>query len=82
MPSYSWQVCKGPIPGLRLPLQAWTALERDNIATLDQLTAAADRIERVPGVGPKMAETIRAELARVAIQKQHPDGGPTTSSII
>jgi Holliday junction resolvasome RuvABC DNA-binding subunit len=75
MPNYAWQVCKGPIPGLRLPQQAWTVLERDNITTLDQLTAAADRIERVPGVGPKMAETIRAELARVAVQKQKPSEG-------
>jgi Holliday junction resolvasome RuvABC DNA-binding subunit len=52
----------------------WTVLESDNITTLDQLKAVADRIERIPGVGSKTAEAIRAELARVmASEQQLPD---------
>jgi hypothetical protein len=71
MSRYAWQVRKGPIPGLRLPHHAWTVLERDNITTLDQLKAVADRIERIPGAGSKTAEAIRAELARVMASEQH-----------
>jgi hypothetical protein len=57
----------GPIAGLHLPRRAWTVLERENLTTLDQLTAVADGMERViPGLGRKTARTIRAELARVA----------------
>jgi hypothetical protein len=57
----------GPIDGLHLPRRAWTVLERENITTLDQLKAVADRMERViPGLGRKTARTIRAELARIA----------------
>jgi hypothetical protein len=59
-------VREGPIPGLRLPRKAWLALERAGIATLDQLTAVVDRIEHVAaGIGPKSAQSIRAEVARV-----------------
>lgn len=29
--------CEGPIRGLRLPLNAWNALDRENITTLVQL---------------------------------------------
>jgi DNA-directed RNA polymerase alpha subunit len=56
----------GPIDGLRLPRRAWKVLERENITSLDQLKAAAARIERVvPGIGRKTAQTIRTELVRV-----------------
>jgi hypothetical protein len=55
----------GPIEGLRLPARVWTVLEREHITTLDQLRAAAGRIERFENVGPKTARIIRAELARV-----------------
>lgn len=66
-------ICDGAIPGLRLPCYAWHVLRRENILTLDQLKAVADRIERVyPGVGPKAAAIIRAELARIA----DPNGPP------
>jgi DNA-directed RNA polymerase alpha subunit len=61
----------GPIDGLRLPRRAWKALQQEHIATLDQLRAVADRIERVlPGIGHKTAETIRAELARIAFREK------------
>lgn len=67
MPSPAFENTDGPIPGLRLPLYVWKMLQRDNIATIDQLRAVAGNIEHlVPGIGPKMAHAIRAELARVA----------------
>jgi hypothetical protein len=64
MPSGYFQLCNGPIRGLRLPLNAWVELERANITTLDQLVAAAPQLERIRGIGPKTAQIIRAELAR------------------
>jgi endonuclease III len=51
--------CEGPIRGLRLPLNAWNVLDRENITTLPQLTA-------LPGVGAKTALAIRVELGRIA----------------
>jgi hypothetical protein len=59
--------CGGPIRGLRLPLNAWNALHREGITTIDQLRAMADRIHWLPGIGPKTALAIRVELARVAL---------------
>jgi transposase len=59
--------CEGPIRGLRLLLNAWNVLDRENITTLPQLTAIADRIERLPGIGGKTALAIRAELGRLAL---------------
>ena len=59
--------CEGPIRGLRLPLNAWNVLHRENITTLFQLTAVADRIEQFPGIGAKTALAIRVELGRVAL---------------
>ncbi len=59
--------CEGPIRGLRLPLNAWNVLQRENITTLPQLTAIADRIERLPGIGAKTALAIRVELGRIAL---------------
>ena len=58
--------CEGPIRGLRLPLNAWNVLNRENITTLPQLTAIAPQIERLPGVGAKTALAIRVELGRIA----------------
>jgi hypothetical protein len=60
--------CEGPIRGLRLPLNAWNVLDRENITTLAQLTAIADRVERLPGIGAMTALAIRGELARVALR--------------
>jgi hypothetical protein len=62
-----YEDCGGPIGGLRLPLNAWTALARENITTLPQLTAIADRIERLPGIGTKTSQAIRIELGRIAL---------------
>jgi DNA-directed RNA polymerase alpha subunit len=55
----------GPIEGLRLSRRAWKVLQQENITTLDQLRAVADRLERFDRIGPKTAQIIRAELARI-----------------
>jgi hypothetical protein len=62
-----YEDCEGPIRGLRLPLNAWIVLDRENITTLPQLTAIADRIERLSGIGAKTAQAIRDELGRLAL---------------
>ncbi|WP_201836183.1 hypothetical protein [Microvirga zambiensis] len=59
--------CDGPIRGLRLPLNAWNSLDRENITTLAQLVAIADRVERLLGIGVKTALAIRIELGRIAL---------------
>lgn len=58
--------CEGPIRGLRLPLNAWNALHREGVTTIDQLRAMADKIHTLPGIGAKTALAIRVELGRVA----------------
>jgi hypothetical protein len=62
-----YEDCEGPIRGRRLPLNTWNALHRENITTLSQLTAIADRVERLPGIGAKPALAIRVELGRIAL---------------
>jgi DNA-directed RNA polymerase alpha subunit len=59
--------CEGPIRGLRLPLDAWNALHREGVTTIDQLRAMADKIHTLPGIGAKTALAIRAELGRLAL---------------
>jgi hypothetical protein len=69
----AWRVCKGSIPGLLLPQHAWNVLEDANITTVDQLREIAGQLERlIPGVGPKTAEAIRAELARISAVDEEP----------
>jgi hypothetical protein len=60
-----YQRYEGPIGGLRLPLKTWDVLRRQKITTMDGLTAAADRVHRLEGIGPKTARLIREEIARV-----------------
>jgi DNA-directed RNA polymerase alpha subunit len=57
---------RGPIKGLHLPLIVWNALKNEGITSLDELRAIAGRLERLPGIGPKMARATREELARVS----------------
>jgi hypothetical protein len=64
--SRPYETLEGPIGGLYLPSNAWEALHRENIGTLDQLRANVDWLERFKGVEPKTAQVIRLELARVA----------------
>jgi hypothetical protein len=57
--------CCGPIKGIHLPPEAWHILRRENVTTLNKLRAVADRLEQFRGIGPRRAQAIRAELARV-----------------
>ena len=66
MPNHYSERWEGPIRGLRLPLAAWNSLHDEGITTIDQLRAAADRLERMVGIGSKTAHVIRAELTRVS----------------
>ena len=58
---------EGPISGLHLPLTVWNTLSDEGITTIDQLRAVADQLERLPGIGVKMARVTREELARASV---------------
>jgi hypothetical protein len=62
----------GPIEGLRLPARAWEALRREHVTTIDYLRAVVARIEQFSYIGPKTAELIRQELARVTSLEEQP----------
>ncbi len=66
MPHDRWHCIGEPIRGLRLPYKTWEALRREGITTLERLRARADQIHTLLGSGPKTAQMIREELARVA----------------
>lgn len=68
--------CRGPIGGLVLPPHAWYVLRRENIKSISKLRAVAGHLERFNGIGPKSAQAIRAELARVA----SPDNGQSSGT--
>jgi hypothetical protein len=68
--------CPGPIRGLVLPPNIWYVLRRENIKSISKLRAVADHLERFNGIGPKSAQAIRAELARVA----SPDNGQSSGT--
>jgi hypothetical protein len=67
MANYFNMRSKGPIKGLRLPPPVWDILSDEGITTLDQLKVVAHRLERLPGIGSKMARVTREELARASI---------------
>jgi hypothetical protein len=66
-----YETCQGPIGGLYLPSNAWEALCRENIGTLDQLKANVGWLELYEGIEPKTAQVIRLELARAAPPEGH-----------
>ena len=68
-----WQLYEVPIGGLRLPRKIWNVLRRRNITTLDGLRAAAHRVHRFAGIGPKAARLVRDEIARVTAPNELPD---------
>ncbi|WP_157934315.1 hypothetical protein [Microvirga ossetica] len=55
MPNHYLERWEGPNRGFRLPLAAWNSLHEEGITTLDQLKAGADQLERLVGIGAKMA---------------------------
>ena len=68
--------CRGPISGLVLPPNVWYVLRKQNIKTISKLRAVAGHLEQFDGIGPKRAQAIRAELARVA----SPDNGQSSGA--
>ena len=64
--SRSYETCQGPIGGLYLPSNAWEALHRENIWTLDQVRANVGWLDLYESIEPRTARVIRLELARVA----------------
>jgi len=76
MPNYFDERWDGPIRGLRLPLRVWNTLMDEGITTLDQLRAVADQLERLPGIGSKMARVTRDELARASV----PEGSSSSQN--
>jgi hypothetical protein len=69
--SRSYETCQGPIGGLYLPSNAWEALHRENIGTIDQLKASVGWLELYEDIEPKTAQVIRLELARAAPPEGH-----------
>jgi hypothetical protein len=65
MPHF-YDTSAGPIEGLYLPPVAWKVLQRENIQTMDQLRANADRLEQFDGIAPGMAHMIRLTLTYAA----------------
>jgi predicted DNA-binding helix-hairpin-helix protein len=66
MPNHFNERWGGPIRGLFLPLTAWNSLKNEGITTIDLLKAAADQLERLPGIGVKTAQIVRDEITRVS----------------
>ena len=71
MPRF-YDTCAGPIRDLYLPPVAWDVLRRENIGTMDQLRAHADRLEQFDGIEARMAEVIRHALAHFAPSEGQP----------
>jgi hypothetical protein len=69
-----FDTCAGPIADLYLPPVAWDVLRRENIGTLDQLRADADRLEQFEGIEARMAQVIRQALAQFAPSEEPPWG--------
>jgi hypothetical protein len=66
MPHF-YDTCAGPIEGLYLPCIAGEVLRRENIQTLDQSRANADRLEQFDGIEAWMVLVIRLALAYAAL---------------
>jgi hypothetical protein len=62
----------GPIKGFWLPQRVWAGLVEEGITTLEQLRAIADRLETIPGIGPKSAQVIREQLVRLDAPDREP----------
>jgi hypothetical protein len=71
MPHF-YSTCAGPIGGLYLPVSAWEVLRREDIGTIDQLRAHADRLEQFDGIEARLAQVIRQALAHVASSEEPP----------
>ena len=73
MPRF-YDTCAGPIADLYLPSIAWDVLRRENIGSLDQLRASADRLEQFEDIEARIAQVIRQALAQFAPSEEPPLG--------
>jgi hypothetical protein len=69
MPRSQPQNPDDPFDGLRLPMNAWKALEDAQITNLTQLKALAPLIEQIRGMDPETARVIRDRLERLAARR-------------
>jgi hypothetical protein len=53
---------------------AWDVLRREEIRTIDQLMAWADRLEQFDGIEPRMAQGIRQAPAYVGLPEEKTSG--------
>jgi hypothetical protein len=58
-----------PFDGLRLPINAWKALEDAHVTNLKQLRALAPLIDTIRGMDPETAQVIKDRLDRLASRK-------------
>jgi hypothetical protein len=63
-----------------LPQSVGNVLQRENITTFDQFKAVAERTDQLPVIPlpviePKMALSVREEIARVAVLNVRPEKG-------
>jgi hypothetical protein len=79
MPHF-YDTCEGPIEGLYLPPIAWEVLKRENIQTMDQLRAHADRLEQFDGISVGMAHMIRLALVYTAPFREQTPNTPQYTS--
>jgi hypothetical protein len=69
MPRPPSQNTDDPFDALRLPINAWRALEGAHITNLKQLRALAPLIETIRGMDPETAQVIKDRLDRLAARR-------------
>ena len=58
-----------PFPGLLLPIEAWKAIDKGHITSLEQLQGLASRLSAMPGIDPDLAGIIRDRLDRLSARR-------------
>jgi len=69
MPRPLSQKTGDPFDDLRLPINAWKALEGAHITNLKQLRALAPLIDTIRGMDPETAQVIKDRLDRLAARR-------------
>jgi hypothetical protein len=58
-----------PFRGLLLPMEAWKAIDKAHITSLEQLKDLAPQIGQVPSIDPDVAKIIKDRLDRLAARR-------------
>jgi hypothetical protein len=69
MPQAVSKAPEDPFRGLLLPMEAWRAIDRAHIASLEQLKALAPQISQVASIDPDVAQIIKDRLDRLAARR-------------